>query len=71
MHETTFEYLKPSDAQIAEMGVLREAFAELTEKIEKRVPESRYRSLAITELEAAAMWTMKAITRQGDGTPRT
>ena len=70
MHETTFEYLKPSDAQIATMGELRQAFAELVQHIEDRIPESRYRSLAITELESAAMWANKAITRQGNGTPR-
>lgn len=70
MHETTFEYLKPSDEQISTMGDLREAFAELVEKIEAKVPESRYRSLAVTALEEAAMWVNKAITRHGDGKPR-
>lgn len=70
LHETTFNYLKPTDAQVETMDDFRKAFAELAEHIETDVPESRYRSLCITRLEEAAMWVNKAITRHGDGKPR-
>jgi hypothetical protein len=70
MHESTFEYLKPTEAQLTHMTFLRETFADLAKVITDSVPESRYRSLAITRLEEAAMWTMKAVTRHGDGSPR-
>lgn len=70
MHENTFKYLKPSDAQLTKMNALREGFSELAQEIGANVQESRYRSLALTRLEEAAMWVNKAITRHGDGKPR-
>jgi hypothetical protein len=70
MDETTFEYLRPTEAQLATMQGLRESFAKLAREIGANVPESRYRSLTLTSLEEAAMWVNKAITRHGDGKPR-
>jgi hypothetical protein len=70
MHETTFDYLKPTEAQLAKMTAFRKAFSDLAQEIGDAVPESRYRSLTLTSLEEAAMWINKAITRHGDGKPR-
>ena len=40
---------------------LRVAFSDLKARIEQLCPGSRYRSVALTELETAEMWTIKAV----------
>ena len=57
----TYAYHKPSAAGIDRIAFLREAFSELHDKIEKMAPTSRERSIALTELETAAMWAIKAV----------
>ena len=57
----TYAYHKPSAAGLDRIAFLREAFSELHDKIEKMAPPSRERSIALTELEAAAMWAMRAV----------
>jgi hypothetical protein len=70
MHPTTFEYLKPTDEQIDTLTILRANFKRTADLIESVIPEGRYRRLAITALEEAAMWANKGVTRDSDGTPR-
>lgn len=69
MHTSLFQYLKPSDAQIKDMAVLREAYLILYQAV-NAMPAGRYKSLAITALEESAMWANKGVTRDSDGTPR-
>ncbi len=59
-----YDYHVPGPRARAEMKVLREKFAELHKLIES-LPggPSRERSLALTELETAAMWANKACVR--------
>jgi hypothetical protein len=69
MHPTTMQYLRPSTEQLEVMAVVRKVYADALAALEAALPDGRYKSLAVTELEASAMWANKAITRASDGTP--
>lgn len=56
-----FAYHKPSDDGLGRITRLREAFSDLKRAIEETCPESRHRSVALTELETTAMWAIKAV----------
>ena len=51
----------PSDGGMDKITALREAFTAVARLIEETCPASRQRSVAITELETAAMWAIKAV----------
>ncbi len=57
----TFAYHKPSAGGIDKIAALRAAFSELYEKIEELAPQSRERAVALTNLETAGMWAVKAV----------
>lgn len=59
--DKTFAYHKPSEDGLARITSLREAFSAVKRTIETKCPESRQRSVALTELETAAMWAIKAV----------
>ena len=56
-----FAFHEPSVESLAAISMLREAFSELHERIDKIAPASREKSLALTELEQSAMWAIKAV----------
>ncbi len=56
-----FAYHKPSPDGLERINALREGFSTLKTQIESTCPASRERSVAITELETAAMWAIKAV----------
>ena len=70
MHPSTFEYLKPTDNQIAAMGICREATAHLSGVFEKHIPDVPDKTYLLRKLREVAMWANVAITRQPDGSPR-
>jgi hypothetical protein len=70
MHQSTFQYLAPSDEQKATMAKVRAAYEVIYAAVNAEVPDGRYKSLAITALEESAMWANKGVTRESDGTPR-
>lgn len=47
--------------QLEDHRLVREAFAELDDKMLAVLPAGRYRSLVLTALEEAAMWANKAV----------
>lgn len=57
----TYAYHKPSTEGLRKITRLRQAFSDLTEDILHHAPESRERSVALTNLEQAAMWAIKAV----------
>ena len=57
----TYAYHNPSEAGLDLIRTLREAFSELHDKIEAIAPQSRERSVALTELETSAMWAIKSV----------
>lgn len=71
MHKSTFEYLKPTDAQVNQMSVVRTAFADLEANLNDNVPDSPDKTYLLRKLREVAMWANVAITRLPDGTPRT
>ena len=56
-----FAYHKPSEDGFERINKLRVAFSDVKARIEQLCPESRHRSVALTELETAAMWAIKAV----------
>jgi hypothetical protein len=61
MIDKPFAYHKPSSDGLVRITALREAFSVVKAAIENTCPDSRHRSVAITELETAAMWAIKAV----------
>lgn len=57
----TYAYHKPSDEGLEKIKRLREAFSTLHDLIVEVSPASREQSVALTKLETAAMWSIKAI----------
>jgi hypothetical protein len=70
MHSSTFEYLKPTDAQIEDMAALRNATFDYYKALDDNLPEGPDKTYIIRKLRELAMWNNVAITRQADGTPR-
>ena len=70
MHASTFDYLKPTDEQLAQMQRVREAAKAFAEVLEKELPDGPDKTFAIRNHRSTAMWCNIAITRQPDGSPR-
>lgn len=70
MHPSTYEYLKPTEEQIATMGKLREAAAAYGAALEELLPDGPDKTFAIRAHRSNAMWANVAVTRHPDGTPR-
>ena len=70
MHDSTFEYLKPTDAQIEQMAQVREAAKTFAEALDAMLPDGPDKTYAIRKHREVAMWANVAITRQPDGSPR-
>jgi radical SAM protein with 4Fe4S-binding SPASM domain len=61
MIDKPFAYHKPSADGLQKITELRLGFSEMKAIIERNCPESRQRAVALTELETAAMWAIKAV----------
>jgi hypothetical protein len=61
MIDKPFAYHKPSDEGLAKITFFREEFSAMKATIEANAPNSRERANAITRLEEAAMWAIKAV----------
>lgn len=70
MHESTFEYLKPTDEQLLVMEKVRQAAAQYCRELERLLPDGPDKTFIIRNHRSNAMWANVAITRQPDGTPR-
>jgi len=70
MHESTFEYLKPTDEQMKAMARVRAAFAELNNVLAGELPAGPDATYVVRKLRECAMWANVAITRHQDGSPR-
>jgi len=56
----TFAHHAPSADGIAKIRQLRAAFSTMSKVIEELCPNSRERSVALTNLETTAMWAIKS-----------
>jgi hypothetical protein len=70
MHPSTFEYLKPTDEQIAQMAKVRAAAKTYNDVLTAELPDGPDKSFIIRAHRSNAMWANVAITRLPDGTPR-
>lgn len=70
LHATTFEYLKPSDEQVARMGRLRAAAKAYADVLDAELPEGADKTFVLRAHRSNAMWVNVAVTREADGTPR-
>jgi hypothetical protein len=70
MHASTYEYLKPTDAQLRKMERLRQAAKTYSDELEMELPDGPDKTFIIRNHRSNAMWVNVAITRQPDGGPR-
>lgn len=70
MHPSTFEYLKPTDEQLAQMERLRKAAKEYCDILEAELPEGPDKTFVIRAHRSNAMWVNVAVTRHPSGQPR-
>lgn len=70
MHDTTFDYLKPTDDQVARMQRVREAAKVFASVLAVELPDGPDKTFAIRNHRTTAMWANICITRQPDGSPR-
>lgn len=71
MHETTYEYIKPTEQQMSDMAVVRAAARVFGDVLDIHLPDGPDKTFAIRAHRQVAMWANIAITRQADGSPRT
>jgi hypothetical protein len=70
LHPSTFEYLKPTDAQAEAMAKARVSFARCAGELEALLPEGPDKTYLLRKLRECAIWANVAITRHPDGSPR-
>lgn len=70
LDSSTFDYLRPTEAQIKQMELVRNAFHELATSVLAMVPAGHDQQHAIRLIRDACMWCNVAVTRHEDGTPR-
>ena len=70
LHDSTFEYLMPSDEQKATMANVRSYFAEFSGFLDAQIPDGPDKTYLLRQLREVAMWANIAITRNPDGSPR-
>lgn len=70
MHESTFEYLKPTTEQPVVMESARRETKAYADRLEELLPAGPDKTYVMRKLREVAMWANVAITRQPDGCPR-
>jgi len=70
LHPSTFEYLKPTDAQIDAMAQVRAAAKSYSDVLDQMLPEGPDKTFIMRAHRSNAMWANVSITRLPDGTPR-
>lgn len=71
LHPSTFEYLKPTDAQTEKMALLRRAAKVYADVLDTALPDGPDKTFILRTHRANAMWVNIAVMRLPDGTPRT
>jgi hypothetical protein len=71
LHKSTFDYLKPTDQQIAQMNALREICAKYAREVDEILTNGPDKTYILRRIRETAMWINVSVTREADGTPRT
>lgn len=61
--ENAFTHHEPKEGQLEKYQMIREKVKELAYLIDREVPDSREKSLAMTKLEECSMWANAGIAR--------
>lgn len=69
LHSSTFEYLKPTAAQVEQMARVRAAAKAYADVLDAELPDGPDKSFVIRAHRSNAMWANVALTRQPDGSP--
>lgn len=70
MHASTYEYLKPTEEQLAQMARVRAAAKAYNDVLDAELPAGPDKTFVVRAHRSNAMWANVAITRHPDGTPR-
>lgn len=70
LHESTFQYLKPTDEQMKTMDFVRDAYTTFARVLQSQLPDGPDKTHVLRLVRTAAMWSHVAITRHQDGAPR-
>ncbi len=70
LDSSTFEYLKPTDAQLETMARVRAAAKVFSDCLEAELPDGADKTYVLRSHRTNAMWCNVAITRQTDGSAR-
>lgn len=70
MHISTFEYLKPTEDQLKQMSICRDAATTYAATLNTYLPDGPDKTFIMRKFREVAMWTNIAITRNPDGSPR-
>ena len=71
LHDSTFEYVYPTDQQKEIMNLARMRAFEYASALEDIVPDGPDKTYLLRKLREVAMWVNIAITRNPDGSQRT
>lgn len=70
LHKTTFQYLRPTEAQLGQMEAARTAASAYAIELEAILPDGPDKTYVLRKLREVAMWANIAITRNPDGSPK-
>jgi hypothetical protein len=70
LHESTFEYLKPTVQQSLLMSEVRTEAKIFADALDRLLPEGPDKTYALRKFRDVVMWANVAITRNPDGSPR-
>lgn len=70
LHPSTFDYLKPTEAQLAKMADLRALSAEYATLLDTVLPDGADKTYILRRVRETAMWINVAVARHADGSPR-
>lgn len=71
LHSSTFDYLKPTDEQVATMNDLRHRASVYAQAVDAAIPDGPDKTYLLRKFREVAMWVNIAITRNPDGSQRT
>lgn len=70
LHPSTFDYLKPTDAQFETMTQARQATMIYAACLQTILPEGPDKTYLMRRIREIGMWANVTITRMPDGSPR-
>ena len=70
LHESTFGFLKPNQAGVDKMAIVREAAKAYADVLDEHLEDGPDKTYALRKLREVAVWANISVTRFADGFPR-